>query len=102
MLRIILGCCEFRLFGQLSEAIKVNHSLGVHIFVLYLMGFRFVFCSIGFRVYLFQDGLVRMCTEEYVKPNKQVTVSVCSLQVFFEWIVLSIDCCRTYPCLVCI
>jgi tubulin polyglutamylase TTLL6/13 len=23
------------------------------------------------RVYLFHDGLVRMCTEEYVKPNKQ-------------------------------
>ncbi len=24
-------------------------------------------------MYLFEDGLVRMCTEEYVKPTKQVT-----------------------------
>ncbi len=24
------------------------------------------------RMYIFHDGLVRMCTEEYVKPTKQV------------------------------
>lgn len=28
-----------------------------------------------FRMYLFEDGLVRMCTEEYVKPTKQVKYS---------------------------
>jgi hypothetical protein len=27
------------------------------------------------RMYLFQDGLVRLCTEEYVKPTKQVTIT---------------------------
>ena len=27
-------------------------------------------------MYLFQDGLVRMCTEEYTKPTKQVTSSL--------------------------
>ena len=26
-------------------------------------------------MYLFQDGLVRMCTEEYTKPTKQVCES---------------------------
>ena len=26
-------------------------------------------------MYLFHDGLVRMCTEEYVKPTKQVTLN---------------------------
>ena len=30
-----------------------------------------------YRMYLFQDGLVRMCTEEYVKPTKQVTITIC-------------------------
>lgn len=29
------------------------------------------------RMYLFQDGLVRMCTEEYVKPTKQNISNVC-------------------------
>jgi tubulin polyglutamylase TTLL6/13 len=26
-------------------------------------------------MFLFNDGLVRICTEEYVKPSKQVTIN---------------------------
>jgi hypothetical protein len=29
------------------------------------------------RMYLFHDGLVRMCTEEYVKPTKQNLSMTC-------------------------
>ena len=49
-----------------------------------LDGFKFdlrLYCFVAsvkpLRIYLFHDGLVRMCTEEYVKPTKQNIHMVC-------------------------
>lgn len=51
---------------------------------LLLDGFKFdlrLYCVVTsvkpFRVYLFQDGLVRICTEEYVKPTKSNLDNTC-------------------------
>ena len=51
---------------------------------LLLDGFKFdlrIYCLVSsvkpLRMYLFQDGLVRMCTEAYVKPTKQNISNVC-------------------------
>jgi Tubulin-tyrosine ligase family len=51
---------------------------------LLLDGFKFdlrLYCLVSsvkpLRMYLFQDGLVRMCTEEYVKPTKANIQNVC-------------------------
>ena len=51
---------------------------------LLLDGFKFdlriyvlVTCIKPLRMYLFHDGLVRMCTEEYVKPTKQNISMTC-------------------------
>jgi len=51
---------------------------------LLLDGFKFdlrLYCLVSsvrpLRMYLFHDGLVRMCTEEYVKPTKQNINNVC-------------------------
>jgi len=51
---------------------------------LLLDGFKFdlriyvlVTCIKPLRMYLFHDGLVRMCTEEYVKPTKQNISQTC-------------------------
>jgi hypothetical protein len=42
-------------------------------------------------MYLFEDGLVRMCTEEYVKPTKQVQIhlSICYYALFCANIIIS-------------
>ena len=51
---------------------------------LLLDGFKFdlrIYCLVSsvkpLRMYLFHDGLVRMCTEEYVKPTKQNISNTC-------------------------
>ena len=51
---------------------------------LLLDGFKFdlrIYCLVSsvkpLRMYLFHDGLVRMCTEEYVKPTKQNINNTC-------------------------
>ncbi len=63
---------------QLSE-VPFGENVVAQVYVkkpLLLDNFKFdlrIYCLVSsikpLRIYLFQDGLVRMCTEEYVKPN---------------------------------
>jgi tubulin polyglutamylase TTLL6/13 len=64
------------------ENVPKNENVVAQLYVknpLLLDGFKFdlrLYCLVTsvkpLRVYLFQDGLVRICTEEYVKPSKNL------------------------------
>ena len=63
------------------DNIPTNEALVAQTYIkkpLLIDGFKFdlrVYCLVTsvkpMRIYLFHDGLVRLCTEEYVKPTKQ-------------------------------
>jgi tubulin polyglutamylase TTLL6/13 len=63
------------------EKVPLNENVVAQMYIkkpLLIDNFKFdlrlyclVSCVKPLRAYLFHDGLVRMCTEEYVKPNKQ-------------------------------
>ena len=63
------------------DNVPVNENVVAQVYIkkpLLLDGYKFdlrIYCIVTsikpLRMYLFQDGLVRMCTEEYVKPTKE-------------------------------
>lgn len=69
------------------DNVPTNESMVAQIYIkkpMLLDGFKFdlrLYCFVTsvkpLRCYLFHDGLVRMCTEEYVKPTKQNIHQVC-------------------------
>ena len=73
-------------FSQSTHLFLPSHSLPLDpphptLSPPYLLPFPFYHhqvCSVKpLRMYLFHDGLVRMCTEVYVKPTKQNIQNVC-------------------------
>jgi len=82
------GCQGRGIFLTKSfDNIPQNENVVAQVYMkkpLLIDGFKFdlrLYCLVSsvkpLRMYLFQDGLVRMCTEEYVKPNKQNINNVC-------------------------
>lgn len=69
------------------ENVPQNENVVAQVYIkkpMLLDGFKFdlrLYCFVTsvkpLRMYLFQDGLVRMCTEEYVKPNKHNLAMAC-------------------------
>jgi tubulin polyglutamylase TTLL6/13 len=69
------------------DTVPVSENVVAQVYIkkpLLLDGFKFdlriyvIVTSVKpLRMYLFQDGLVRMCTEEYVKPTKQNLGMMC-------------------------
>lgn len=63
------------------DNVPMNENVVAQVYIkkpLLLDGYKFdlrIYCFVTsvkpLRIYLFQDGLVRMCTEEYVKPTKE-------------------------------
>lgn len=69
------------------DNVPMNENVVAQVYVkkpLLIDGFKFdlrIYCFVTsvkpLRMYLFQDGLVRMCTEEYVKPTKENLDNAC-------------------------
>jgi tubulin polyglutamylase TTLL6/13 len=69
------------------DTVPTQESVVAQLYIkkpMLLDGFKFdlrLYCFVAsvkpLRIYLFHDGLVRMCTEEYVKPTKQNIHMVC-------------------------
>lgn len=75
------GCQGRGIFLTRSlDSVPMNENVVAQVYIkkpLLIDGFKFdlrLYCIVTsvkpLRVYLFHDGLVRMCTEEYVKPTK--------------------------------
>lgn len=69
------------------DIVPTNENVVAQVYIkkpLLIDGFKFdlrIYCLVTsvkpLRVYLFNDGLVRLCTEQYVKPTKQNLDNAC-------------------------